>query len=230
MSSARIRSASHSPVWMFHSIVREAFDTSVTCRRPRVSCQTSQLSMVPKASSPRAARSRPPSTWSRIQRSLVAEKYGSMIRPVRLRTSSSRPSARRLSQMASVRRSCQTMALKIGLPVARSHTMVVSRWLVMPSAAMSAAESLACSSAARQVASWLFQMSNGSCSTQPGCGKCCGNSCWALATIWPARLKTMARELDVPWSSARRYSIRQKRVTAGHDQPAPRHVKRMQAW
>lgn len=200
---------------MFHSRVREALDTSVTCRRPRVSCHTSQLSMVPKASSPRAARSRAPSTWSRIQRSLVPEKYGSITSPVRSRTASSRPSARSRSQMASVRRSCQTMALKMGRPVARSHTTVVSRWLVMPSAAMSAAVSFACSSAARQVASWLFQMSSGLCSTQPGCGKCCGNSCWALATIWPARLNTMARELDVPWSSARRYSIRQLLGCAG---------------
>jgi hypothetical protein len=34
-------------------------------------------------------------------------------------------------------RSCQTIALAIGRPVARSHTSVVSRWLVIPIAAIS---------------------------------------------------------------------------------------------
>ena len=39
--------------------------------------------------------------------------------------------------MSAVRRHCHTMALYTGLPVSRSHTTVVSRWLVMPMAAMS---------------------------------------------------------------------------------------------
>jgi hypothetical protein len=38
-----------------------ALETSVTCRAPSVSCQISQLSTVPKASSPRSARARAPS-------------------------------------------------------------------------------------------------------------------------------------------------------------------------
>jgi hypothetical protein len=42
---------------------------------------------------------------------------------------------------SAVRRSCHTIALWIGLPVARSHTTTVSRWLVMPIAAISLAES-----------------------------------------------------------------------------------------
>ena len=37
-----------------------------------------------------------------------------------------------LRRASAVRRSCQTMALWIGLPVARSQTIAVSRWLVMP--------------------------------------------------------------------------------------------------
>ncbi len=41
--------------------------------------------------------------------------------------------------MSAVRRSCQTMARCTAVPVARSHTTVVSRWLVMPIAAMSLA-------------------------------------------------------------------------------------------
>ena len=43
-----------------------------------------------------------------------------------------RASARR--KVGAVRRSCQTIALWIGAPVARFQTSVVSRWLVMPSA------------------------------------------------------------------------------------------------
>ena len=38
---------------MLKSSVREAFETSVTCARPPVSFQMSQVSTVPKASSPR---------------------------------------------------------------------------------------------------------------------------------------------------------------------------------
>jgi hypothetical protein len=40
----------------------------------------------------------------------------------------------------SVRVSCQTIAFITGSPVLRSHTTAVSRWLVMPSAAMSSTE------------------------------------------------------------------------------------------
>lgn len=42
------------------------------------------------------------------------------------------------------------------------------------------------------------QMSFGSCSTQPGLGKCCGNSFWAEARIFPCLSKTMARDELVP--------------------------------
>ncbi len=47
------------------------------------------------------------------------------------------PWARSSAQRAAVRRSCQTMARAMGSPVLRSQTSVVSRWLVMPMAAMS---------------------------------------------------------------------------------------------
>ena len=40
----------------------------------------------------------------------------------------------------------------------------------MPIEAMSAAFSFAFASASRAVASWVAQISFGSCSTQPGCG------------------------------------------------------------
>ena len=77
-----------------------------------------------------------------------------------------RAAARRSA--AAVRRSCQTMALWIGLPVLRSHTTVVSRWLVMPMPASASASSLARASAPRQTSTVADQISSGSCSTQPG--------------------------------------------------------------
>jgi hypothetical protein len=59
---------------MSRSIVREAFVTSVACTRPPVRRQSRKQSIVPKASSPRAARSRAPGISSSIQASLVPEK------------------------------------------------------------------------------------------------------------------------------------------------------------
>src|SRR5882724_11079856 len=104
-----------------------------------------------------------------------------MIRPVLAEIAGSWPSAFSLAQMSAVRRSCQTMARWMAWPVRRSHTTVVSRWLVMPMAAMSFAVRPAFFSASRQVAMVEVQMSSGSCSTQPDAGKCCGNSCCADA-------------------------------------------------
>ena len=49
--------------------------------------------------------------------------------------------------MRSVRVSCQTIALYQGRPVFGFHTTVVSRWLVTPIAARSAAERFACRNA-----------------------------------------------------------------------------------
>ena len=65
--SRRSRSASQSLVWMLKSSVREALLTSVTCVRLPVRFQMSQLSTVPKASSPRSARARAPGTFSSSQ-------------------------------------------------------------------------------------------------------------------------------------------------------------------
>ncbi len=58
-SRRRRSSSSQSPVWMLKSSVRHALLASVQCTRPPVRFQTSHVSMVPKASSPRlAARAR----------------------------------------------------------------------------------------------------------------------------------------------------------------------------
>ena len=57
--------------------------------------------------------------------------------PVRSRKRSCPPSPASSSTRSSVRVSCQTIALCTGVPVRRSHSTVVSRWLVMPMAARS---------------------------------------------------------------------------------------------
>ena len=190
-------SRSHSRVWMLKIMVREALDTSVTCTSPRVRFHTSQLSTVPKRSSPRLAFSAAPGTLRSIQRILVAEKYGSGMRPVFsliLRAIS----GEMLSQNSLVRRSCHTMALHTGSPVAASHTMVVSLWLVMPMAAMSLPLMSILVMASAMTEASLDQMSLGSCSTQPGRGKCWGNSFWATLRMLPSWSKTIALEELVP--------------------------------
>ena len=95
------------------------------------------------------------------------------------------------------------MALWIGLPVLRSHTTVVSRWLVMPMPASALASSFARASASRQTSTVADQISSASCSTQPDRGKICGSSFCADATGRAAASNTMARVLVVPWSMAR---------------------------
>ncbi len=170
MPKSLSKSSSHSPVRRLQRRVREALVTSVACTRRPVSCQSSHVSTVPKRSLPASACARAPGVFSRIQRSFVAEKYGSRRRPVFSATSGSRPSRLSCAQKSAVRRSCHTIALHTGRPVSRSHTRVVSRWLVMPTAAMSPEERLARAMASAAVELWLDQISIGSCSTQPGCG------------------------------------------------------------
>ncbi len=65
-------SSSQSRVVRSISSVRDALVTSVACSPVRF--HSSQLSGVPKSSSPRSARSLAPSTFARIQAILLAEK------------------------------------------------------------------------------------------------------------------------------------------------------------
>ena len=150
--------------------------------------------MVPKASSPRAARSRAPGIVSSSHFTLVPEKYGSSSSPVFAVTLASWPADFSCAQISAVRRSCQTSALWIGTPVARSQITVVSRWLVRPSAATGPA----CAKASRTVESTVAQIASGSCSTQPGAGNICGNSRCAVATGRRPASKTIARVEVVP--------------------------------
>ena len=181
MSSSARSSSSHSPVWMSNSSVRLALLASVQWTRPPVKCQISHESTVPNASSPRCALARAPSTWSSSQRTFVPEKYASSTRPVFCANSGAWPAARNSSHSGAVRRSCQTIALAIGRPVARSQTTVVSRWFVMPIAATSSAPMCALASASCRTPDCVAQISVASCSTQPGCGKICRNSACATA-------------------------------------------------
>ena len=72
-----------------------------------------------------------------------------------------------VSQMAAVRRSCQTKAGAMGRPVARSQTIVVSRWLVRPMAAIRSAFTPASSKASVTCEPTEPIRASGSCSTQP---------------------------------------------------------------
>ncbi len=125
-----------------------------------------------------------------------------MTRPVRSRTRLSAPTWRSSSHCGAVRRSCQTIALWIGSPLWRSQTMVVSRWLVMPTAISSSSGTPLERSASRATSRWVLKISFASCSTQPGCGKICWNSRCATDFGAPFSSKRIARELVVPWSSA----------------------------
>ena len=166
-----LRSSSSQPaVRILSRRVRAALETSVAWTRPPVSCQSSQVSTVPKASSPFSARRRAPGTWSRSHASFVPLKYGSSSRPVFCRNSGSSPRRLSFAQRSAVRRSCQTMARCSGRPVHRSQSRVVSRWLVRPRAATSRPVRLASATAPSAVRRVDAQRSSGSCSTQPGLG------------------------------------------------------------
>ena len=79
------------------SPVTPALDASVTWSAPAERVQATQVSTVPKASSPRSERERSGSAWSRMAATLVAEALGATRMP--------RPWSSR--QVPTVRRSCQ---------------------------------------------------------------------------------------------------------------------------
>mmetsp|Transcript_8813 Transcript_8813/g.22024 ORF Transcript_8813/g.22024 Transcript_8813/m.22024 type:complete len:256 (+) Transcript_8813:773-1540(+) len=131
-------SSSQSHVLRLISMVRAALDTSVTCTPPE-SEWISHESIVPKAASPWSAFSLISGTFSSNHLSFTPEKYVLIGRPHRRRKASGPPCwSERPSQIPEVRVSSHTSALCRGLPVLRSHTMVVSLWLVTPTALMSA--------------------------------------------------------------------------------------------
>ena len=90
------------------------------------------------------------------------------------------------------------MALAIGSPDLRSHITTVSRWFVIPTAWTCAGATPARPSASAATPTCDAQISCGSCSTQPGFGKCWVNSFCAIAFGRPSRSNRIARELVVP--------------------------------
>src|SRR5680860_1351388 len=94
--------ASHLPVLMSNSSVRAALVASVTCSAPPVSLNRRKLSMVPKQTSPLAARIARPGTLASSHDSFVAEKYGSMTRPVVSATCAAQPSRSSTAQSGAV--------------------------------------------------------------------------------------------------------------------------------
>ena len=111
------------------------------------------------------------------------------------------PAAPSCSHSSAVRVSCQTMALWIGCPVARSHTTAVSRWLVIPSATTASGVTSAFASAPAITMRVFSHTSVASCSTQPALGKICRCSIWSDATGRPWWSNRMHRVDVVPWSS-----------------------------
>ena len=182
-------------------MVRLAFDGSVACSPVRF--HNTHESTVPNARC--SSASTPPSSSSHS--SLVAEKYGSSTSPVRSRTSGSTPAARSSSQRAAVRRSCHTMARCRGRPVRRSHTTTVSRWSVMPMPTTVSPSSSSAATTSPRVSCTARQISSGSCSTQPGRGKCCGSSRYAKARLTPSAPTATVRTPVVPASTARTTSV-----------------------
>ena len=197
MSSHASSSSSQESVSRSINRVRLALLTSVTCFAPAVSFHTSQVSIVPNANSPLRALSRAPSISSSNHLSFVPEKYGSRRNPVFSRTPASH-AARLAAQKSAVRRSCHTIAGAIGSPLALSQTTTVSRWLVIPIPAISAAPTPAPAIAACAAANCVSQISAASCSTQPGLGKCWVNSLCPFPATSPFSSNTIARELVVP--------------------------------
>jgi len=179
-------------------MVREALLGSVTWSSLLESCHASQVSMVRRrARRGRRARARP-GTLSSSHSSLAPEKYGIDDEPG---LSPERLSRLRASSLAAraVRRSCQTMARWTGFPERRSHTTVVSRWLVIRSRrrASGPASLLQREARARDLGRRIPRRR---ARPSPAAGNVRNSFC-AEARAAPRSSNTIARELVVPWST-----------------------------
>jgi hypothetical protein len=92
------------------------------------------------------------------------------------------------------------MAGPYGAPVVSSHATTVSRWLVMPIATTPSRPARPITSTS--VARTASQISRGSCSTQPGRGKCWVNSRYADTDGRPSANTARLRIPVVPASIA----------------------------
>ncbi len=162
-----------------------ALDGSVTCSAPPDRCQATHVSTVPTTRSRLRSGSAASSRW----RALVADSLGASVTPSPCRT----------RQSPTVRRSCQPRPGPTGSPVARSHTMVDARWLVMPTAATGPPSA----SAARATSSAASAISVASNSTRPGAGEEGRTGRWWTAATVASGRTTAARTPDVPTSTTR---------------------------
>ncbi len=153
---------------MSKSIVRLAFEASVTKAVPPVSFHTTHESTVPSARS--GPRDTPPERS--IHSILVAEKYGSSTNPVSPLTRGRWPFSSSSTQRGAVRRSLHTMAGHSGSPLRLSQATTVSRWLVTPMAATACPRPTTSAPTMPSTVSMDPQISLGSCSTHPGRGRC----------------------------------------------------------
>ncbi len=132
-------SSSQSSVSRFISIVRLALVTSVTWTPPSgppVSCQITQVSMLPNSTSPLSALARTPSTLSRIHLIFGPEKYVASGRPVLARKRSwPAVGGQLVADLVRPRVLPDDRVVDWLVRSSRSQTTVVSRWLVMPTAA-----------------------------------------------------------------------------------------------
>ena len=163
--------------------------TSLPAAAPPDRVQATQLSTVPKQSSPCSARARSGSTSSRMAITLVADALGA----------SRIPSACRTRQVPTVRRSCQPMPGATGFPVARSHTMLDARWLAIPTPATGPPSA----SAAWATSKMAPAMRAASNSTRPGAGESGRRGTrYSCSTVASGRT-TAARTPEVPTSTTR---------------------------
>ena len=208
-------------VWMSKSSVREAFVASVTCTRAAASAsRRASVSMVPKASSPRFARAPARrATWSSSHSSLVPGEVGVEHQAgLRREQSAHGPAAlqaRRTS--AAVRRSCQTIALRDrpaggALPQHRRLALVgdADRGDVARAPSPRAGERLA-----QHARDCVAQISSGRARPSRAAGRSGGTPAARRRRPCPRRSKTIARELVVPWSSARTNGIEASLRNAG---------------
>ena len=160
-----------------------AFELSVTWSRPPDSVQATQVSTVPKASSPRSALARSGSA------------------------ASSRAATR--IRKASRRARVASGSAPTGSPVARSQTTVEARWSAMPTTATGPAsfsERVATSSTAAA-------MALASNSTRPGNGVSGSTGTWWTCSTSPSGRTTALRTPEVPTSTTRMLTGHPRRAT-----------------
>ena len=97
--------------------------------------------------------------------------------------------------------SCQLIALWTGVPVARSHSTVVSRWFVMPEPDEVGRPQVGGRERGRDDVLDVAPDLDRVVLDVPGPGEICRCSTWLTETTRPARSKIRQRDEAVPWST-----------------------------